>query len=87
MTPNIATIVCVLSSISDSGLRHKARCDRCLVGSPIIEGDLEAARRELAELGWELRHDGQTWCPECSVAARAPKHRPTARGVVRRRRR
>lgn len=77
----------MLSRVGDNELRHEARCDRCLVGSPIVEGDLEAARRELVALGWELRHDGQTWCPACSADARTPKPAPTARGVVRRRRR
>lgn len=77
----------MLSRVGDDELRHEARCDRCLVVSPIVAGDMEKARSELAALGWEARRDGQTWCPACSADARTPKPAPTARGVVRRRRR
>ena len=77
----------MLSRVGDDELRHEARCDRCLVVSPIMEGDVEAAQRELGALGWEIRRGGQTWWPECSLKARTPKGAPTARGIVRRRRR
>lgn len=53
--------------------RQHPPCDRYLVVSPIVDGDLEVLQRELGALGWEIRHDGQTWCPECSQRARTPK--------------
>lgn len=61
--------------------RVEARCDRCLVSSPIVAVD-----QELADLGWEFRSDRQTWCLACSLEARTPLGPPNARGVARRRR-
>lgn len=82
--------VYALAVLHDNGaevLRYFARCDRCLGSSPMVDGDRDRAARELAELGWELRDDRQTWCLECSIDARTPKGRPNQRGVVKRRRR
>jgi hypothetical protein len=78
----------MLHRIGDAPPRHSARCDRCLASSPVVEGEPDEAERILSgEHFWEIRRDRQTWCLDCSRDARTPKGRPTARGVVRRRRR
>jgi hypothetical protein len=70
---------CPVITRRDDG-NYDARCERCLLPSPNVD-----TPEALADLGWELRGDGQTWCLECSVRARVPRGRPNARGVRRRR--